>query len=181
MTMSYGAGGSRDFWLIKTNASGNEEWNKTFGSEGIEDAYSVAQTTDGGYILAGHVFSLVTANDDAWLIKTNGLGDEQWQRTFGAVGNDIAYSVAQTTDGGYILAGMTMSYGVGNEDAWLIKTDTLGNQQWMKTFGGANNDWAQSVHKTTDGGYIVAGGTCSFGDLKGDAWLIKTDASGNAP
>jgi len=178
-TRSYGAGSS-DAWLIKTDGSGNLTWSNTFGGSAYDDAYSVKQTTDGGYIIAGRTYSYDAGGGDAWLIKTDGSGNQLWSKTFGGSYIDYAYSVNQTTDGGYIIAGYTLSYGAGGSDVWLIKTDDSGNQLWSKTFGGSGYDYARSVKQTTDGGYIIAGYTESYRPGFKDVWLlIKTDGSGN--
>jgi hypothetical protein len=134
------------------------------------------QTSDGGYVLAGFIMN--GTYPDAWLIKTDASGNEQWNSTFGGISTDITNSVEQTNDGGYILAGSTASYGAGQDDAWLIRTDAKGNEMWNKTFGGMFYDYARSVHQTQDDGYILAGSTKSYGAIE-DAWLIKTNASGN--
>jgi hypothetical protein len=175
-TWSYGAGLS-DAWLIKINSNGNEEWNQTFGGSAQDYANSILQTTDGGYIIAGRTES----NDegDVWLIKTDSEGNEEWNKTFGGSDSDRGRSVQQTADGGYIVAGYTQSFGNGSFDAWLIKTDSQGNEEWDKTFGGSDYDAAKSVQQTTDGGYIIAGDTYSFGNGENDVWLIKTDSQGN--
>jgi hypothetical protein len=156
-----------------------EQWNKTFGGTNDDTAYSVRQTSDGGFILAGWTESYGAGKKDAWLIKTDANGGEQWNKTFGRKGDDAANSVRQTSDGGYIISGYTESYGAGKHDVWLIKTDAAGNQQWNKTFGGTRNDWANSVQQTKDGGYIIAGETNS--DVAGDTdvCLVKTDSNGN--
>jgi predicted secreted protein len=177
-TSSYGAG-SVDAWLIKTDANGNKVWDKTFGGSSSDYAYAVLQTSDGGYILAGSTASFGAGNGDAWLIKTDANGNKVWDKTFGGINSDSARSVQQTKDGGYILAGNTWSSGAGGRDAWLIKTDTNGNEQWNKTYGGALDDLAMSVEQTSDGGYIVAAFTTSYGAGSYDAWLIKTDEYGN--
>ncbi|MCX7012548.1 MAG: dockerin type I repeat-containing protein [Candidatus Sumerlaeota bacterium] len=177
-TQSYGAGGD-DAWLIKTDAAGNKQWDRTFGGASGDWAASVQQTADGGYVLAGYTDSYGAGGGDAWLIKTDATGNKQWDRTFGGALHDWADSVQQTADGGYVLAGGTDSYGVGGGDVWLIKTDEYGNKEWDRTFGGANYDGAGSVQQTSDGGYVIAGGTQSYGVGGGDAWLIKTDEDGN--
>jgi len=176
-TMSFGAG-EADAWLIKTDSSGTEEWSKIFGGASYDWAKSVQQTTDGGYILAGIAGSFGAGDYDVWLIKTDDTGTEVWSKTFGGGESDYADSVQQTTDGGYIVAGSTESFGAGDYDVWLIKTDGTGTEEWSKTFGGDERDWAKSVQQTTDGGYILAGKTWSFGAGADDACLIKTDSSG---
>lgn len=171
-----------DFWLIKTDANGIEQWNRTFGEKwepamAGDGAYSVVQTSDGGYILAGSTTSYGSGSSDAWLIKVDSHGNEQWNRTFGWESRDDAYSVSQTSDGGYLMVGCIRSYDPYG-DAWLIKTDANGKEQWSKTFGGKYADVAYSGHQTRDGGYILIGKTGSYGVGYFDAWLIKTDANG---
>jgi len=175
-TDSFGAGG--DVFLLKTDASGNLQWAKTFGGMGDDYAWSVQQTSDGGYIMAGVTSSFGAGWDNVFLLKTDALGNLQWAKTFGGSDFDFAYSVQQTSDGGYIVAGRTYSFGAGG-DVFLLKTDASGNLQWAKTFGGDTTDYARSVQQTSDGGYIVAGYTRSFGAGYRDVFLLKTDASGN--
>jgi len=175
-TTSFGAGGA-DFFVVKTYANGNIQWAKTYGGTGADTAWSVQQTSDGGYIVAGYTTSFGAGNNDIFLIKTDANGDVQWAKAYGGAGDDRAYSVQQTSDGGYIVAGETRSFGAGGSDIFLIKTDEFGNVQWAKTYGGTNNEWAYSVQQTSDGGYIVAG-TRRI-SLNYDIFLIKTDANGN--
>jgi hypothetical protein len=177
LTRSFGAGG--DILLIKTDANGNIIWAKTYGGTNDDWAYSVQQTSDGGYIVAGWTYSFGAGSDDILLIKTDANGDVQWAKTYGGTDSDFAYSVQQTSDGGYIVAGLTRSLGAGLDDILLIKTDANGNIQWAKTYGGTNDDLASSVQQTSGGGYIVAGLTRSFGAGYLDIFLIKTDANGN--
>ena len=165
-------------WFTKTDEDGNEQWTRTFGDLSRESANSVQQTTDGGYILAGYTL-LPDMNGDAWLIKTDEEGDEQWNRIFGGLSRDGAYSVRQTADGGYIIVGFTESFGAGGSDVWLFKTDETGNMQWDNTFGGLEDDIIHSLQQTSDGGYILAGCTGSFGAGSRDVYLIKTDENGN--
>jgi hypothetical protein len=177
-TESFGAG-SADIFLIKTDANWNISWAKTYGGTYWDVARSVQQTSDGGYIVAGWTRSFGAGYYDIFLIKTDANGNIIWAKAYGGTNNDTAYSVQQTSDGGYIVAGRTGSFGAGGLDIFLIKTDANGNIQWAKTYGGTDWDEAFSVQQTSDGGYIVAGTTWSFGAGWFDIFLIKTDANGN--
>jgi len=169
-TQSYGAGAT-DLWLIKTDASGNAIWNKTIGGPSDDFGVSIQQTSDGGYIIAGY-------SAEVWLVKTDASGNKSWDKSFGGAGFEQSYSVRQTSDSGYIIAGYTTSFGAGEQDVWLVKTDAVGNKVWDKTFGGAGMDWGRSVEQTADGGYIVTGYTWSHSG-NWDVLLIKTDTSGD--
>jgi len=171
--------GSWDIFLMKTDANGNIQWAKTYGGASEDYAYFVQQTSDGGYIVAGRTRSFGAGGYDIFLIKTDANGNVQWAKTYGGTGDELFSSVQQTSDGGYIVAGRTLSFGAGGNDIFLIKTDENGDVQWAKTYGGTNHDYALSVQQTSDGGYIVAGWTSSFGAGWDDIFLIKTYANGN--
>jgi len=177
-TGSYGAG-FYDFWLVKTDASGNMQWNKTYGGSNEEEASSVLEAFDGGYVLAGYTNSYGAGGYDFWLVKTDGLGNAQWNKTYGGIGLDLAYSASQTADGGYIVAGYTSSVAGMGLEIWLVKTDSDGNQQWAQNYGGVSDDVAYSVRQTSDGGYVAAGWTNSFGAGGRDYLIVKTDGSGD--
>jgi predicted secreted protein len=129
-TQSFGAG-SWDFWLVKTDAAGNAQWNRTYGGTSDDEAYALVQTVDGGYALAGYTGSIGAGYYDFWLVKTDASGNEQWNKTYGGTGDDDASALVQTGDGGYALAGRTESFGAGNYDFWLVKTDVESGLAWV--------------------------------------------------
>ncbi|MCD6501483.1 hypothetical protein J7L01_02690, partial [bacterium] len=172
--------GYEDVYLIKTNSSGDTLWTCTYGVADYSYGLSVKQTLDGGYIVGGYTISFSTSHSDIYLIKTNPLGDTVWTQTYGGSHDDYGYSVAQTTDGGYIIAGGTDLYGAySNMDVYFIKTNSVGDTIWTKNYGGYGAEGAYSVVQTSDGGYIVAGNSDSFGADSGDVYLVKTDALGD--
>ena len=178
-TGSFGAGNA-DFWLVKTDASGTMQWNKTYGGTYDDRAHALVQTSDGGYAVAGWTMSFGAGGFHFWLVKTNSTGGMEWNQTYGGTNNDEAYALVQTSDGGYAVAGGTGSFGAGNGDFWLVKTDASGTMQWNKTYGGTDADEAGALVQTSDGGYAMAGETGSFVAGNADFWLVKTDESGLA-
>jgi hypothetical protein len=177
-TISFGAG-SHDVYLVKTNSSGDTLWTRTYGGASYDYGYFVQQTSDSGYILAGYTNSFGAGSYDVYLVKTNSSGDTLWTRTYGGTGRDAGASVQQTSDGGYIVAGYTNSFGAGAYDVYLVRTNSSGDTLWTRTCGGADNDGGNSVQQTSDSGYIVAGYTESFGVGSGDVYLVKTNSSGD--
>jgi hypothetical protein len=151
-------------------------WQKTYGGSGRQEGMSVAQAKDGGYVCTGTNDS--SGSLDLWLLKTDGSGNEQWSRTYGGSAEDRGLCVQQAPDGGFIVAGVTSSCGAGSEDVWLIKTDSAGNEEWSRTYGGTGSEHGNSVWCTADGGYVVVGGTDSFGSSPWDVYLVKTDGAG---
>jgi len=194
----------RDFWLVKTDAYGNMEWNQKYG--GIEDDYalSLVELSGGGYVIAGVAQliktdthgnvewsqeypgiarSIVKVSDGGFalagnrmLVKTDELGNIEWNQTYEAGRVSL---LVETSDGGYALAGYTRSFGAILDDFWLVKTDQYGSVEWNHTYGGIGSEIASSLVKTSDGGYAMAGHTDSFGAGRFDFWLVKTDAYGN--
>ena len=165
--------------LINVGSAGNEIWSKTYGGNGNDYGYTVVLTSDGGYAISGITRSQGDSNGDAWIIKTDINGNEEWNQTYGGEGTESSRSIKQTNDGGYIFTGQTNSFGSGYNDAYLVKTDFEGNQEWMQTYGGIGTDHGRSVVQTSDDGYIISGYTDSFGDSGFNFWLIKTDLLGN--
>jgi hypothetical protein len=188
--------GAIDFWVVKLNSTSEVEWKKTYGGTLSDEPFSIQQTEDEGYIIAGWVDSYngdVTGHHgdtDAWLLKLTKTGDVQWQRCLGGSGWDEAWSARQTIDGGYIMAGRSNSTdgdvtsNHGGLDYWVVKLNEDGIIEWEKSFGGSKEDNGYSVKQALDGGYIVAGEAKSFdgdvtdhwGDM--DYWIIKLSPDG---
>jgi hypothetical protein len=165
-----------DVYLIKTDIYGDILWTKTFGGIYSDDGKCVQQTTDGGFIILGSSESFSV--DGIYLIKTDSTGNIIWSKIIGGTYSHVGYSIKQTTDGGYIITGYIQSSFSGNsQDVYLVKTDATGNLIWSKAFGGSARDEGYSVQQTSDGGFIIAGLTGSFG--VDDTYLIKTDSVGN--
>jgi hypothetical protein len=156
-----------NFWLVKTDSSGNMEWNQTYGPKKVDDfATSVVQTADGGYAITG--------GGDSWLIKTDSTGNIVWNKTYGDLGGGYLESVVQTSDGGYAIAGAKGSSTAVYSDFWLVKADSAGNMAWNKTYTFSTvGDWCRSVIQAKDGGYVLAGEKGYTTML-----LVKTDSSG---
>jgi hypothetical protein len=181
--------GNYDYWIVKTDSSGFIQWQNTIGGSGNDYLYSIHQTSDGSYILGGYSDSNISGDKtensngylDYWIVKTDLLGNIQWQNTIGGSSSDELHSLMQTIDGGYILGGFSNSSISGDKtensndyDYWIIKTDSFGNIQWQKTIGGSYPDELYSIQQTVDGGYIL-GGNRNYVDY----WIIKTDSAGN--
>ncbi len=194
----------KDYWIVKLDANGNIQWQKCLGGSENDEAFSIIQTSDGGYLVAGYSesndgdVSGNHGNNDFWIVKLDSYGNIQWQKCFGGSSGETAYSIVQTSDGGYLVAGSSgsndgdVSGNHGDSDYWIIKLDSYGNIQWQKCFGGSYSDKATSVSLTSDGEYIIAGYSWSDdgdvaehygspGTLSGypDYWVIKLDETGN--
>lgn len=189
--------GGGDYWIVKLNPAGGIQWQKTLGGSNVDDAQSIRQTTDGGYIIAGSSnsgdgdISGNHGNYDYWIVKLDSNGNMQWQKSLGGSSMDIAQSIQQTSEGGYIVAGSSssndgdVSGNHGGGDYWIVKLDINGNIQWQKSLGGSSSEQVNSVQQTFDGGYIIAGTTVSTdGDItvsygNNDFWVVKLDSGGN--
>jgi len=174
--------GFRDVWLVKMHDNGEVAWEKTYGgTDPREDAkaFFVEQTTDGGYIVAGRKFSLETDSVDFLVMKIDAVGSIDWQKAYGGSALEIARSVQQTTDGGYVVAGTTRSFGSGGVDAWVLRLNGDGTVQWQKTYGGTEDEKAFAIQETDDGGFVVAGYTDSYSVGLSDVWVLKLDGDGS--
>lgn len=178
ITQSFGSG-NNDLWVLKLGPMGDLLWEKGIGGVCSYEANSVVATTDGGYVVAGNAHSCTLANRDILILKYDTDGDLLWRKNYGGDISEYAHSIDQTSDGGYIVAGRTRSFGSGyNTDVWVVKLDSNGDISWQKIFGGNLFDRAYSIQQTSDGGYILAGATQSFGAGDDDMWLIKLGSNG---
>jgi arginine repressor len=177
-TRSFGAG-SYDIYVVKLDSGGNVQWTKTIGGSSDDYAYSIIQSSDGGYVVAGRTLSFGAGYSDFYVVKLDSSGNVLWTKTIGGSDFDIAHSITQSSDGGYVVAGWTESFGAGGRDIYVVKLDSSGNVIWTKTIGGSAWDGANSIIQSSDGGYVVAGGTESFGAGSFDFYVVKMDANGN--
>lgn len=198
----HGSTNRGDVWLVKISSNGNLQWQKSFGGLQNENAFSIKQTTEGGYIFAGYSNSNdgdvsghhgdTLLQNDMWIVKIDSIGNLQWQKSLGGSYNEEANSILQTTDGGYIVAGYTRSNdgdvtGIHNpnsrgQDYWIVKLNNSGSLQWQKCLGGSQNDYATSIQQAANGGYIVTGASYSNnGDVSGnhggsDVWVVRLNS-----
>jgi len=167
-----------DISVSKLTSNGDIEWYKTYRGSENDHAYSIQQTTEGGYVVAGETESFGAGNSDIWILKLASDGTIEWQKTYGGYASDGANSIRQTVDGGYVVAGQSNSFGAGNSDIWVLKLASDGTVEWQKTYGGSQKDDAYSIQQTSDGGYVVAGQTDSFGAGSIDIWVLKLASDG---
>ena len=167
--------------LVKIDANGNLQWNKTYGAAlEYNSVYSLVEAKDGGFAMAGITGYHSHGDLDAWLVKTDSMGNLEWEKSIGRAERDYGSSLVATMDGGYLLAGHTASFGAGDDDGWLVKTDSQGNVLWNMAYGSTGGDSFSSVVQTADGGYVAAG---TFNDLdkspSAATMVVKIDALGN--
>lgn len=175
------SGPDRDVFLIKTDSLGNTLWTRYYGGNMHDIGHSIVATSDGGYAISGQTCSFSYNLSDVYLVKVDSLGDSLWGRNYYEyleAAEHCGYSVQESSDGGYFIAGYCEDWPYSSSDVYLIKTDTIGNMEWSRLYGGFLLDKARCVQKTLDGGYIIGGYTYSFGGLD-QAYLIKTNSQGN--
>jgi len=163
---------------VSASSSSSTTWDKLYGGALDDEAAAIVQTGDGGYAIAGTTYSFGGGSADFWLVKVDSSGNMQWNQTYGGPEADCAYSIVQTGDGGYAIAGQTYSFGAGDSDFWLVKVDSSGSIQWNRTYGTPTADESTSVIQTSDGGYALAGYSTNNTATK-NLWFVKTDSSGN--
>jgi hypothetical protein len=169
----------RDINVIKTDAGGNQVWTKQFGGAKVDFANRMLPTQDGNYFLIGHSQSFGGGDYDVYLVKIDGSGNLLWQKTYGSNGNELGMDIISSGDGNYVIVGYSKASGSTDNNAELWKIDANGTQIWSKTYGGSAHDYGNSVKLCSDGGFIMMGQTYSSGAGSGDAYMVKTDASGN--
>ncbi len=174
--------GQYDFWVVRVSPDKTITWQKAFGGGGWDIAFSVDDTKDGGYVVAGTTESFGAGDDDFWVLKLNSAGDIVWEKAYGGKGSDYAKSVHETSDGGFIVSGTTSSFGEGWQDFWVLKLDSDGTVAWQKTYGGKDYDTdsfgKMPIQQTSDGGFILGGMTKSFGEGSLDFWILKLNSDG---
>jgi len=179
-TESFSSNSTSDIYLIKTDINGNLLWEKTYGGTDNDRAQTVQKTSDGCFIIVGYTESFGSGEEDVYLIKTDANGDSLWAKTYGGEYDDIGISVQQSLDGEFIIAGYTSSFGEGQSDVYLIKTDANGDSLWAKTYGTTFYDMGYSICETPNGGYIIVGLTQNYSnyDPIADVYLTETTRDG---
>ena len=167
-----------DIWVAKFNSEGTQQWIREIGGRDMEEGRSVVQTTDGGFVIAGHTKSKGSGEWDMLILKLDAQGRLLWDKTFGGSDWDKAFSIAQAADGGFVAVGFTYSKGAGKADVWAIRLDAQGKLLWEKTFGGQESEFGYSVTSTIDGGFVIVGSIESKGAGKADVWVIRLDVQG---
>ncbi|MDD4588486.1 MAG: hypothetical protein PHC60_08875 [Heliobacteriaceae bacterium] len=175
-------GYDHDVYLVRTDEKGDRIWEKNFGGERCDYAWSVQETKDGDFVIAGGTESYGAGIYDVYLVKLTASGNIIWEKTYGGAGSDCGYALEQLADGGYLIAGNSESFGTGNPDLYLLKTDGDGKMIWQKTYGDTGSEYGWSLVKAGDGGYLIAGEKEITGDQGGGfaGYLLKVDPEGNA-
>ena len=174
------SGTSNDCYVIRTDSNGDTIWAKTYGGPNTEWADDAFQMPDGGFIISGTTNSYGTGGFDAYLIRIDINGDTLWTKTYGGPEDDWTASANITSDNGLLITGATSSFGNGQEDIFLLRTDHNGDTLWIRTYGGSGTDWALSAYQISGGGFIVIGRTNSFGAGSNDLYLLRIDSNGDS-
>jgi hypothetical protein len=157
-----------DLYLVRTDPRG----------DGKDNGWAILETDDGGFLIVGFTDSFGAGGMDVYLVRTDADGNSLWERTFGGPQSEFGWAMAPTSDGGYVLAGQTDSFGEGDKDGYIVKVNASGEELWSRTFGGPQEDRLYSIDQSADSGFILTGTTKSFGAGNRDAWLVKTTSSG---
>lgn len=176
-TNAYGSG-KNDVWIIKTDFNGEKQWSRVYGGKLDDYGWGVTESDDGGYVIAGETFSFGSGQSDIYLLKIDSNGNMKWNTTFGGLAEDVAYSVVNSNDGGFIVAAQTKSYGKGGSDGMIVKFDSKGIKQWNRLFGGKGLDYLKSITVDSLKGYILAGGSRSFNDGDNQGWVLSVNNDG---
>ena len=172
-------GMDNDILLLGTDRYGNVQWHQSFGGSQSDKANHIQQTSDGGYIISGTTRSYGFGGSDVWLIKTGPTGLIEWNSYLGTTNNEHGGQVIEMPDGGFVLIGDRDLLGNGDSDIWLVKTNSVGDSLWTRSYGGPEPEHGYDIILNEDGGFTLLGSTESFGNGGADIWLIKTDANGN--
>ncbi len=178
-TYSYGRGGY-DIYLVRTNSIGDTLWTRSYGGSSTDFGYDITATSDGGYVIVGSTKSYGSGNKDIYILKTDDTGDTLWTKVCGGSELDEANAVRQTFDNGLIICGTTGSSGAGYSDLYFIRTDSLGNSVWARTYGGVAGESGCDVRQTSDSGYIAVGSTGSFGEGYSSIYVVRIDKNGDS-
>jgi hypothetical protein len=176
-TLSFGTGGS-DIILLKYDGKGVLQWNHTWGGVYNDMGFRVAIDMSGNIYVAGLTYSFGTGGSDIILLKYNGKGVLQWNRTWGGLNDDNGYDLVLDMLGNIYITGATESFGAGLVDMILMKYNRNGELQWNRTWGGAYNDWGMGVTVDSSGNVYLVGTTHSFGVPGNDIVLVKYDVNG---
>jgi len=176
---SFGSGSTSDAWVLKLNAGGAIQWQRTYGGGGHDDAYAIAPAPNGAFVLAGESASFGDSDGDVWYFKINGEGALLWQKVIGGSNTDLANAIGATSDGGFIIGGQTGSFGAGDFDAWLIKLNAAGDVVWQKAYGGSREETLTGLTALADRGFLFDSGTISFGLSVSDSWIVRVDRNGD--
>jgi hypothetical protein len=169
-----------DVYLVRTDSNGDTLWTKTYGGPQNDWGWQAIQTSDGGFFISGFTASFGAGGNDVYLLRTDANGDTLWTKTYGGIGSDWSYAAVETSDGGFVVCGTTQSFGAGEGDVYLIKVNGDGDSLWTRTYGGTADERSFSLIQTSDGGFMIVGGTQSFGAGEYDMYVIQTDANGNS-